>query len=32
LIVLALAGSTGRGTGGRMLLSSIGPTVHHSIG
>jgi hypothetical protein len=31
LVILALAGLTGRGTGGRMMLSGIGPMVHHPI-
>jgi hypothetical protein len=31
LVVLALAGLTGQGTGARMPLSGIGPSVHHPI-
>jgi hypothetical protein len=31
LVVLALAGPTGRGNGGRTPLSGIGPIVHHPI-
>jgi hypothetical protein len=31
LVVLALAGPTGLGTGARMSLSGIGPTVHHLV-
>jgi hypothetical protein len=31
LVVPALVEPTGRGTGGRMPLSGIGPTVHHPV-
>jgi hypothetical protein len=31
LVILAMVGPTGRGTGGRMPLSGIGPTVHHPV-
>jgi hypothetical protein len=31
LVILALAGLTGRGTDGRTPWSGIGPTVHHPV-
>jgi hypothetical protein len=31
LVIPALVGSTGRGTGARTSLSGIGPTVYHPV-